>query len=171
MPRIPGAERLAAAFLAAALAACGGGSGSSAPPASAPGAFLSEADVQRIVAQAVGEAQARNVRAHVAVVDRVGNVLAVFRMPGAPDTIAISSGLGVSGVRDGIPAGTVPAALAAIAKAITGAYLSSRGNAFSTRTASQIVQLHFNPGEQQQPSGPLYGVQFSQVSCSDVKRN
>ena len=34
---------------------------------------------------------------------------------------------------------------AAIAKAVTGAYLSSEGNAFSTRTASQIVQEHFNP--------------------------
>ena len=37
---------------------------------------------------------------------------------------------------------------AAIAKAVTGAYLSSEGNAFSTRTASQIVQEHFNPREE-----------------------
>ena len=56
---------------------------------------------------------------------------------------------------------------AAIAKAVTGAYLSSEGNAFSTRTASQIVQENFNPGEQNQPSGPLFGVQFSQLACSD----
>ncbi len=40
----------------------------------------------------------------------------------------------------------VPGAVAgAIAKAITGAYLSSSGNAFSTRTASMIVQEHFPP--------------------------
>ena len=40
----------------------------------------------------------------------------------------------------------VPGAVAgAIAKAITGAYLSSGGNAFSTRTASMIVQEHFPP--------------------------
>ena len=30
-----------------------------------------------------------------------------------------------------------------ISKALTGAYLSSSGNAFSTRTASQIVQRNF----------------------------
>ena len=58
-------------------------------------------------------------------------------------------------------------ALAAMAKAITAAYLSSEGNGFSTRVASQIVQEHFNPGEFNQPSGPLFGVQFSQLPCSD----
>src|SRR4029450_1606452 len=57
---------------------------------------------------------------------------------------------------------------AAIPKAITGAYLSSEGNAFSSRTASQIVQEHFNPREQFQPAGPLLGVQFSQLACPDL---
>ena len=158
------------------LAACGGSSGGPGSSAcvencSPVSNVLSVADVQRVIAQAVGEAQARGVRAHIAVVDRVGNVLATYEMTGAPATIAISSGLGVTGGIDGIPAGTVPASLSAIAKAITGAYLSSQGNAFSTRTAGQIVQEHFNPNEAHQPSGPLYGVQFSQLSCSDVNRN
>ena len=59
--------------------------------------------------------------------------------------------------------------LGAIAKALTGAYLSSGGNAFSTRTASQIVQQHFPPAPSTVglESGPLYGVQFSQLPCSD----
>ena len=35
-----------------------------------------------------------------------------------------------------------------------------------TRTASQIVQQHFNVGESQQPAGPLFGAQFSQLACS-----
>jgi uncharacterized protein GlcG (DUF336 family) len=170
------ASRVAAAMaIAAALAGCGGSSGgsSSSPGAasSAPQSFLTESDVQRVIAQAVGEAQARNVRAQIAVVDRVGNVLAVFQMTGAPATVAISSGLGITGGLDGIPAGTIPAVQAAITKAITGAYLSSAGNAFTTRTAGQIIQEHFDPNESQQPSGPLYGVQFSQLSCSDVNRN
>lgn len=168
----------ATAFAVALLAAGCGGGGAGAPsavPACTGGCPVAQdsldvADVQRIVAQAVGEAQARNLRAQVAVVDRVGNVLAVFRMDGAPATVAISSGLGVSGGLDGIPQGTIPAADAAIAKALTGAFLSSGGNAFSTRTASQIIQEHFNPGEDRQPSGPLYGVQFSQLACSDVNR-
>ncbi len=174
--------RVAAIACVAIASSCGGsgGGGSSSSSTGSTGctgacptvqASLAVSDVQRIVAQAVGEAQARNVHAQIAVVDRVGNVLAVFQMDGAPATVAISSGLGVQGGLDGIPQGTIPATLAAITKALTGAYLSSAGNAFSTRTASQIVQEHFNPGEAQQPSGPLYGVQFSQLSCSDVNRN
>jgi uncharacterized protein GlcG (DUF336 family) len=81
----------------------------------------------------------------------------------------------VSGGLEGIRLPVTPAPVnidhaAAIAKAITGAYLSSEGNAFSSRTASQIVQEHFNPREQFQPSGPLFGVQFSQLACSDLMR-
>jgi hypothetical protein len=65
---------------------------------------------------------------------------------------------------------TVPAEGGAIAKAVTGAYLSSGGNAFSTRTASQIVQEHFPPAPAAVglESGPLYGVQFSSLPCSDL---
>ncbi|HYY16335.1 MAG TPA: hypothetical protein VE965_06795, partial [Gammaproteobacteria bacterium] len=62
----------------------------------------------------------------------------------------------------------IPATFAAIAKAITAAYLSSEGNAFSTRTANQIVQEFFNPGEIDQPGGPLFSVQFSQLPCGDL---
>jgi uncharacterized protein GlcG (DUF336 family) len=155
--------------MALVLAACGGGGGSgNAQAPSTAQDFLTVADVQRVIAQAVGEAQARGTRAHIAVVDRVGNVLATFEMTGAPATIAINSGLGVTGGLDGIPSGTIPASFSAIAKAITGAYLSSQGNAFSTRTANQIIQEHFLPQEAHQPSGPLYGVQFSQLTCSDI---
>ena len=157
------------------LVACGGGGGGSAtntpicPSGCGPERiYLRVADSQRIIAQAVAEAQARGVRAHIAISDRVGNVLAVFSMAGAPETIAITSGKGISGGLDGIGPGTVPATFSAIAKAITGAYLSSQGNAFSTRTAGQIIQEHFNPNEASQPSGPLFGVQFSQLPCSDV---
>jgi uncharacterized protein GlcG (DUF336 family) len=146
----------------------GGGGGAAMPPPPVPQAALAAAEVEIILAQAVVEAQARGAKAHVAVVDRVGNVLGVFSMNGAPATVAIKSGLGVVGGLDGIPEGVVPATYSAISKAITGAYLSSQGNAFSTRTAGQIVQEHFNPGESRQPAGPLYGVQFSQLSCSDV---
>jgi uncharacterized protein GlcG (DUF336 family) len=126
--------------------------------------------VRSILAQAVAEAQARGVPAQVAVVDRVGNVLGLFVMPSTPSTVLINSGLGVTGgIETRRP--SVSSMPAAISKAITGAYLSSQGNAFSTRTAGQIIQEHFNPNESQQPSGPLYGVQFSQLSCSDVNRN
>jgi uncharacterized protein GlcG (DUF336 family) len=127
--------------------------------------LLTASDVGRVIAQAVNEAQAVNTPATIAVVDRVGNVLAVYRMTNARTTVTITSNRGLSGGLEGLEA---PAELAAISKAVTGAYLSSEGNAFSTRTASQIVQEHFNPREFNAPSGPLFGVQFSQLACSDL---
>jgi uncharacterized protein GlcG (DUF336 family) len=176
------------------LASCGGGGGSgsgsgggggSASPSPAPappsGAVysvpaqeaLSAADVQRIIAQAAGEAQARSTPAIIAVTDRVGNVLGVFAMPGARTTM-VTSRLTATGVINDPPVDaqglTLPATVGAIAKAITGAYLSSGGNAFSTRTASMIVQAHFPPSPSTVglESGPLFGVQFSQLPCSDL---
>jgi uncharacterized protein GlcG (DUF336 family) len=138
---------------------------------------LTIADVQLVIAQAVAEAQARGVNATVAVVDRVGNVLAVYRM-GAASTrsVTITTTPGDATVDAGLEGIRLPVAsaqvnidhAAAIAKAVTGAYLSSEGNAFSSRTASQIVQEHFNPLEEFQPAGPLFGVQFSQLACSDL---
>lgn len=129
-------------------------------------------DVDQIVAQAVAEARAQVADdAVIAVVDRVGNVLGVYGMD--PDNIpdvTITSGRGIpagNGLED-LTLGIAP--LAVVSKAITGAYLSSSGNAFTSRTASQIVQENFNPGEFGQPGGPLFGVQFSQLPCSDLTR-
>ncbi|SFF37216.1 Haem-degrading [Fontimonas thermophila] len=178
------------AILAAAmmLCACGGGAIPTTPCTGQCGTdtpqHLTVADVQKVIAQAVAEAQARNAKATIAVVDRVGNVLGVFAMHGAnPGALRVDSGRAVVGGLDGIEFRSLltslgypdvqagvdgVAALMAIAKAITGAYLSSEGNAFTTRTASQIVQEFFNPGEFDQPGGPLFGVQFSQLPCSDL---
>lgn len=163
------------------LVSCGGGSqthdagtdSTSKCTGSCVGAdsFLGISDVQQIIAQGVAEAQARGLVATIAVVDRVGNVLGVYQMratgSSAEDfkTMRISTQSGATGGLEGIE--LVPSTLGAIAKAVTGAYLSSEGNAFSTRTASQIIQEHFNPGEEQKPAGPLFGVQFSQLACSD----
>jgi uncharacterized protein GlcG (DUF336 family) len=169
-------------LLAALLSACGGGSnsgssvGTAPPPSGMPDSgctgscataqtFLTEADVQKVIAQAVNEAQAQGKPATIAVVDRVGNVLAVYRMNDAQPLVTVTSNRGVVGGLENLK---IPSELAAIAKAITGAYLSSEGNAFSSRTASQIVQEHFNPADTGTPSGPLFGVQFSQLPCSDL---
>lgn len=176
-------SRWVAAAAALALASCGGGGGGGGgttpaptptPPTSSgvyalPGAqSLSTADVQQILAQAVAEAKARNLPAVIAVTDRVGNVLAVYSMTGARTTATLRAGpQGTNLDAQGVVA---PATAAAIAKAITGAYLSSGGNAFSTRTASQIVQEHFPPSPSTVglESGPLFGVQFSSLPCSDI---
>ncbi len=171
------------------LAACGGGD--SAPSGGGPGSgpptppppppppptqlfsfpaaeSLSAADVQTIIARAAAQASAQGDAAVISVVDRPGNVLAVFRMPGAPANANIPGA--PNGQDIDIQGLAVPAEAAAIAKAITGAYLSSGGNAFSTRVASQIVQEHFPPSPTTLglESGPLFGVQFSQLPCSDL---
>lgn len=165
----------------------GGGGGGTPAPTPTPVAtgglftppaqeFLTVADVERIVAQAAGEAAARRQPSWIAVTDRVGNVLATFRMTGAPDLTRVSvdriGGPAPAGSEIGLQGAMVPASAAAIAKAITGAYLSSSGNAFSSRTASQIVQEHFPPAPTTVglESGPLFGVQFSQLPCSDLTR-
>ncbi len=173
-----------------ALSSCSGGSPASSDVGTDSGndcdgncadsaAVLLVTDVQQIIAQAVAEAQAQGVEATVAVVDRVGNVLGVYRMGAAANRdVLISTTAGIAGattITAGLEGIELPVTLApfnldglaAISKAISGAYLSSEGNAFSTRTANQIVQDHFNPGERFQPGGPLFGVQFSQLACSD----
>lgn len=171
------------------LAACGGGDSAPAgggtggtpptpppPPPPATGQVfsfpaaesLSAADVQTVIARAAAQATAQGDAAVISVVDRPGNVLAVFRMPGAPGTVEIPGA--PNGQNIDIQGLNVPAEASAIAKAITGAYLSSGGNAFSTRVASQIVQEHFPPSPTTLglESGPLFGVQFSQLPCSDL---
>ena len=166
---------------------CGGGGGTGvstsglsttaptnpAAPVSGSSPNLTESDVNTIVLQAINEATARGAPATIAVVDRVGNVLTVAQMPGAPTGVTIVSGRGIStGLENQstVPPGIVPSTEAAIAKALTGAYLSSNGNAFSTRTANYIVQEHFPPGVLDAPAGPLFGTQFSQLPCSDFSR-
>ena len=173
------------------LSACGGGgSGSTsggataapAPTASpAPGTVytapaqeaLTVAEVQRIIAQAAGEADARGLPAVIAVTDRVGNVLAVYNMNGARSRTLISRLTATGELNDvdvDLQGTSIDSTIAAIAKAITGAYLSSGANAFSTRTASEIVQANFPPAPNTVglESGPLSGVQLSQLPCSDL---
>jgi uncharacterized protein GlcG (DUF336 family) len=129
------------------------------------------ADVKKVLAQSIDQANTLGVKATIAVVDRVGNVLAVHQMANNSSKLTISTDFpniittGLDGLV--LPAGLGADAAGAISKAVTGAYLSSEGNAFTTRTANQIVQEHFNPGEDNQPAGPLFGVQFSQLACSD----
>src|SRR5215469_16473277 len=147
------------------------------PPPSTPVTVLAlnltESDVNTVMLQAVNQASALGAPATIAVVDRVGNVLAVTQMTGAPPMATVTSNTGVGATtvppppQNGLEGVPVPSTLAAISKALTGAYLSSNGNAFSTRTANQIIQQHFNPGVAGTPSGPLFGVQFSQLPCSD----
>lgn len=154
---------------------------------------LTVSDVQTIIAQAVGKAQQIGLPVTVAALDKEANVLGVFKMNGARNDVR----LGATDLRngqalkqsdpDGLEQVTVPlrdangnflappgilrdgATLAAISKAGTSAFFSTQGNAFTPRTASFIIQEHFPPLTKFSPGGPLFGVQFSQLPCSDVK--
>lgn len=143
---------------------------------------LTENDVKKIIAQAVAQSETSGLKATIAVVDKEGNVLGIFRMTGARNDVTIGVGrqcaasnsinnptCGLDGLRLGLLPVSDGAALAAISKAVTGAFLSSQGHSFTTRTASFIVQEHFPPGVDFQSGGPLFGVQFSQLLiCSDI---
>ncbi len=126
---------------------------------------LSTQEVTAILENTIRAALQENVSATISIVDRVGNVLALYQMTGAAANVTIDGQISAQG---GLEAQSVPSTLAAISKAGTGAFLSSQGQAFSTRTASQIIQEYFNPGETRAPAGPLFGVQFSQLPCSDL---
>jgi len=134
--------------------------------------------VQTIIAQAVSTAAQLNRPVTVAVTDREGNVLGVFKMTGAPATTQLrGGGPGPSQVPSpltgfvavGLDGTVVPAKLAAISKAGTAALFSTHGNAFTSRTAGFIIQEHFPPAIDFRSGGPLYGVQFSSLPCSDIK--
>lgn len=137
------------------------------PPSNATAGNLTTSDVQKIISQAVSAAASLNRSVTVAVTDREANVLGVFVMTGAPGTTTIRS-VGTAG--QGLEGLVVPSALAAISKAGTGALFSTTGNAFTTRTAGFIIQEHFPPAIDFRSSGPLYGVQFSSLPCSDIKK-
>ncbi|HTH51632.1 MAG TPA: hypothetical protein VL501_06850 [Pyrinomonadaceae bacterium] len=132
---------------------------------SASGQSLTLSDVQTIIAQAVSKAVAMNQKVTVSVSDKEGNLLGTFQMTGAPATTLIRS---VGRAGQGLENLSVPSTAASQSKAGTAGLLSSGGNAFSTRTASFIIQEHFPAGIDNTPGGPLYGVQFSTLPCSDV---
>ena len=146
---------------------------------SATAGDLTTSEVQTIIAQAVSAAVSLNRPVTVAVTDREGNVLGVFKMTGAPTTTQFRGGgpgpslapSPITGfVATGLDGTVVPAKLAAISKAGTASLFSTRGNAFTSRTAGFIIQEHFPAGVDFRSSGPLYGVQFSSLPCADIQR-
>ncbi len=114
-------------------------------------AQLALADVQQVFAQAVTRASHVLTNGVVAVTDREGNVLGVWSVSGSTN---VSPSLVAN----------------AISKAGTAAFLSSRQNAFTSRTAGFIVQQHFPPAVNNKAPGPLVGVNFSNLEFSDINK-
>ena len=121
---------------------------------------LTTAEIERIIAQAASKALeypnnpvSRN--AVIAVADREGYIVGVWTLNPAFNPAAAQD---ASFLRN------------AIGKAGTASFLSSSQHAFSSRTAGFIVQQHFPPGVDNTPTGPLVGVNFSNLAFSDINR-
>lgn len=120
------------------------------------GEALTQADVDRIIVNAVSQANATNLPAVVAVTDREGEVLGVFVMKGRD--------LNGDGIVDALSESDIQTA---ISKAATAAAFQSEQEAFTTRTAFFIVQGHYPPNVDNTAGGPLFGVQDSGQPSSD----
>ena len=143
----------AAGVLALILLGCGGGSSAVAtlaPPTPAVQP-LQIADVQQIVQAAVNSADMDMV---VAVVDRAGFVLGVFRTQNAPATAA------------GNFNATVNANDLAVALARTGAFFSNDQAPLGSRTVRFISGIHFPAGVMNQPPADLYGIENTNRGCT-----
>lgn len=144
------------------------------PAANGTAGTLTSDEVRTVITQAVSAAVQMNLAVTVAVTDREGNVLGVFTMTGAPTTAVVPGNFVPATSGEPLPNGLggvrIPSSGAATSKAGTAAFFSTTGNAFTTRTAGFIVQQHFPPGVTNRPGGPLFGVQFSSLPCSDIKR-
>ncbi|HMD81231.1 MAG TPA: hypothetical protein VKE92_07980, partial [Anaerolineales bacterium] len=156
-------------LLATILSACGSSSlnepTGAASESTSGSEHLTAAEVQTIIAQAATQAQSLGLPVTIAVLDHEGTVLGVLQMASAGTMTTINGG--GSG---GLEGRSIPADFAAISKAGTPAFFSTQGNAFTTRSASFIIQEHFPPQVSPSPGGPLFGVQLSQLRCSDVSR-
>lgn len=99
----------------------------------------------------------------IAVVDRNGNVLAIFGQTPSAANLALPVGAPPS-------ENTVAdyAIVEAIKRARTAALFESRQDAFSTRTARFIIQDQFPWPISNTGGGPLYGVEFSDLPGADV---
>src|SRR5580693_8390730 len=141
-----------AGVLALLLVGCGGGSSTPvSPPPIATVQALQIADVQKIVQGAVNSA---NVDMVVAVVDRAGFVLGVFRTQNAP-----ALALGNFGQ-------TLSANDVAVSLARTGAFFSNDQAPLSSRTVRFISGIHFPPGVVNTANAALYGIENTNRGCN-----
>jgi uncharacterized protein GlcG (DUF336 family) len=102
---------------------------------------LSAAEVQALVTNAALAADGP--RLAIAVADRAGRVLAIFRRPQAADSDVEK----------------------ALALARTGAFFSSQGTPLSSRTVRAISRVNFPEGIPNQPAGALFGIENTNRGC------
>jgi uncharacterized protein GlcG (DUF336 family) len=130
---------------------CTGDKLSAVPPSPPTTVPLSAADVQQVVQNA---AQSVDTPVVVAVADRGGNILAVFRTPGAPTTSTGNFSVAVD-------SNELAAALAR-----TAALFSNDQAPLSSRTVRFISGIHFPPGVAMAPNADLYGIENTNRGCA-----
>jgi uncharacterized protein GlcG (DUF336 family) len=113
------------------------------------GQGLTVQDQAVIYAQAADAAQKLSPNSVIAIVDRDGRELLVRAADGTQNFTEADEAIAVS-------------------KAGTAVFLSSGGEALTSRTAGFIIQQHYPPGIENTPPGPLVGVGFSSMAFSDV---
>ena len=134
---------------------------------------LTVTDVENVISAAVTRAVHDKVAVIVAVSDREGNPLTVYDMTNAPTGSKDADFINMTAMLPCFPASTMPcnptlAERTALEKARTAAFLSSDQDAFSTLTAATLVAIHFPMHISNAAQAPLFGLQFSQLPCSDV---
>jgi uncharacterized protein GlcG (DUF336 family) len=153
MVRLP-KQLLALVAVATALIQCGcGGASSHHSDLDRPETVanqLSSADVQNVVQNAATSVNAPFV---IAVTDRGGNILAVFRKTGAPPTAVGDFGA------------TVSADELAVGLARTASFFSNNQAPLSSRTVRFISGIHFPPDVAFTGSAPLYGIENTNRGC------
>ena len=129
---------------------CGGGGSVASVPPPVAATPLTSADVQQVVLNAAQSADAPLV---IAVADRAGKILAVFRNATAPVTSTGNFGA------------TVDSNELAVALARTAALFSNNQAPLSSRTVRFISGIHFPPGVSNAPNADLYGIENTNRGC------
>jgi uncharacterized protein GlcG (DUF336 family) len=140
-------------LLAATLAGCGGVTSSltsSGPPPVVSN--LSAADVTALVQAAAQAADPTTMV--IAVVDRAGRVLGVYRKPAAATLATGNFGEQVDTNE------------LAVSLARTGAFFSNDQGPLSSRTVRFISGIHFPPGVSNTPNAALYGIENTNRGCT-----
>ncbi len=119
-------------------------------PSAVDPSILSAADVVTAITNAVSAVNSPLV---VAVTDRQGNILAIYRKAGAPVTAQGNYGR------------TVDANELAVALARTASFFSNNQAPLSTRTVRFISGVHFPPGVPFTGNGDLYGIENTNRGC------
>src|SRR5580704_7817065 len=150
-----GGNLVSVLLFCAGLCACGGSGGTTVtPPPPPPPQSLIQSDVSAIV-QAAAEAVDSDTMV-IAVVDRLGRILAVYKQPSAPPLV------------QGNFSQMVPSDDFAVSLARTGAFFSNDQAPLSSRTVRFISGTHFPPGVTNQPPADLYGIENTNRGCTLV---